>query len=179
MNPNRVPISCRSWVQPKGRCLSCASEGRRSPHSVNLNGILTRSAAGFRVSQQIAELGGNAGIYESLTLAKRTNSLLGDFKAVLLSCLLYLLFILSTSSTFPQFCDIPILNKNCAIKLKLWNLLDPGNRTYSIEPTFERNSHAINKTMPSSVPKGSALGICKQCQVNDAAENVRSRPMCR
>ncbi|KAI4763444.1 hypothetical protein E4T52_04578 [Aureobasidium sp. EXF-3400] len=33
--------------------------------------------------------------------------------------------------------------------------------------------------MPSSVPKGSALGICKQCQVNDAVENVRSRPMCR
>lgn len=61
--------------------------------------LFDSNAAGFRVSQQIAELGGNAGIYESLTLAKRTNSLLGDFKAVLLSCLLYLLFILSTSPT--------------------------------------------------------------------------------
>ncbi|TIA15526.1 hypothetical protein D6C80_05139 [Aureobasidium pullulans] len=33
--------------------------------------------------------------------------------------------------------------------------------------------------MPTSVPKDSGLGVCKQCQVHDAVENVRSRPMCK
>ena len=41
------------------------------------------------------------------------------------------------------------------------------------------SSTCFNETMPASTTTGSGLGVCDQCQVNDAVEYARSRPMCR
>jgi len=69
-------------------------------------------------------------------------------------------------------------NRNSQINF--WDLLDPGKQDLSYQSDLLlRGYHTTNETMPTSVPKTSALGVCKQCQTNDAVENVRSRPMCR
>ena len=65
-------------------------------------------------------------------------------------------------------------------EIDLWDLLDPGKQDLFYQSDLLlRGYHTTNETMPTSVPKTSALGVCKQCQTNDAVENVRSRPMCR
>jgi hypothetical protein len=140
---------------------------------------LTRSAAAFESAERRLE--GRRKFTKLSTFANRSNSDLHSVvKLFLLILLSYILFLHLFDSCFQQQ-NIYILQRNATQEIKssgvYWTL---ENKTLSKRP-FLRSYHTTrsNETMPTSVPKGSALGVCKQCQVNDAVENVRSRPMCR
>jgi hypothetical protein len=162
-------------------CCLVASERHRitPPHSVILNGAFFDSkCCYFRVSR--AETEGRRKFTRLLTLANGATLL---FKLFCLAdptfshpFFTFFNFFFSSQNISPYFKESQLRKSKALVFTGPWK-----TRLILSKRHFLRSYHTTrsNETMPSSVPKGSALGVCKQCQVNDAVENVRSRPMCR